>query len=89
MLRAVLVKIGVQLDTEEGDLMSFDKMVDKCAIVLQNYMEDRRQLAIMLQEREDKTRLVEDLEYKLERLQAEKEFMTRQMDESQVSKLKM
>jgi hypothetical protein len=29
----------------------------------------------MLEEREDKARLIEDLEYKLERLQAEKEFM--------------
>jgi hypothetical protein len=29
----------------------------------------------MLGEREEKSRLIEDLEYKLERLQAEKEFM--------------
>lgn len=47
MLRSVLVKIGVQLDAST-DLMSFDRMVEKCGIVLQNYMEDRRQLAIML-----------------------------------------
>ena len=43
----------------------------------------------MLNEREEKARLIEDLEYKLERLSAEKEFMTRQMDESQVQKLKL
>ena len=47
MLRSVLVKIGVQVDTT-SDLMSFDRMIEKCGIVLQNYMEDRRQLAVML-----------------------------------------
>ena len=54
-----------------------------------NYLEDRRQLSNMLDEREEKVRLVEDLEYKLERLMAEKEFMQKQMDESQVGKLKV
>lgn len=54
---------------------SYDRLVDKCGIVLQNYLEDRRQLSVMLNEREEKSRLIEDLEYKLERLQAEKEFM--------------
>jgi len=82
LLRSVLLKIGVQLDADANDILSFDKTVEKCGIVLQNYMEDRRQLAVMLQEREDKIRLIEDLEYKLERLQAEKEFMQRQMDEN-------
>jgi hypothetical protein len=61
---------------------SYDRLVDKCGIVLQNYLEDRRQLSVMLNEREEKSRLIEDLEYKLERLQAEKEFIQRQMDES-------
>lgn len=37
----MLVKIGVQIDQATG-IDSFDKLVEKCAIVMQNYMEDRR-----------------------------------------------
>ena len=90
-LRALLEKIGIALDQQEqGDYIdSFDKLVDKCGLVMLNYLEDRRQLSNMLDEREEKVRLVEDLEYKLERLMAEKEFMQKQMDESQVGKLKV
>ena len=63
-------------DASTTAIDSFDKLVEKCGIVMQNYLEDRRQLGILLEEREDKVRMIEDLEYKLERLQAEKEFMT-------------
>jgi hypothetical protein len=74
------VKIGVDLSQTDG-VDSFDKLVEKCSIVLTNYLEDRRQLEIMLEEREDKSRTIEELEYKLERLMAEKEFMQKQLDE--------
>ena len=43
-LRLLLEKIGIALDAQEyGDYIdSFDRLVDKCGLVMINYLEDRR-----------------------------------------------